>query len=60
MEFKEFADDAVILETPPYFRAVADAYRKWYDVSDEEALRLLENAAIGPFALKTNGPDSYN
>lgn len=43
-EFMEFADGAVILETPPNFRAVADAYRKWYDVSDEEALQLLEGA----------------
>ncbi len=40
-EFQEIADDVVILSTPPYFRAVADAYERWYDVSDEEVLSIM-------------------
>lgn len=35
------ADEMVVLETPVYFRAVAQAYENWYDVSDEEVLDLL-------------------
>jgi putative phosphoribosyl transferase len=40
----QVADRVVAVETPPYFRAVAEAYRHWYDVSDEEVLELLEEA----------------
>jgi putative phosphoribosyl transferase len=36
------AGDAVILERPVYFRAVADFYRNWYDVSDEEVIEILQ------------------
>ncbi|MHC1757774.1 MAG: phosphoribosyltransferase [Methanosarcina sp.] len=35
------ADKVVVLEIPVYFRAVAQAYENWYDVSDEEVLDLL-------------------
>lgn len=35
------ADEVVVLEVPVYFRAVAQAYENWYDVSDEEVLDLL-------------------
>lgn len=34
-------DDLVVLEIPVHFRAVAQAYENWYDVSDEEVLDLL-------------------
>jgi putative phosphoribosyl transferase len=34
-------DELVVLEIPAYFRAVAQAYENWYDVSDEEVLDLL-------------------
>jgi len=34
-------DDLIVLEIPAYFRAVAQAYERWYDVSDEEVLDLL-------------------
>lgn len=37
------ADRVVALEVPPGFRAVAEAYRRWYDVSDEEVLEILES-----------------
>lgn len=35
------ANDVVILETPPDFHAVAQVYENWYDVSDEEAVEIL-------------------
>ncbi|WP_457592576.1 phosphoribosyltransferase [Hydrogenimonas sp.] len=40
-EFQKIADDVVILSTPPYFRAVAEAYETWYDVNDEEVLSIM-------------------
>jgi predicted phosphoribosyltransferase len=39
---KSEVDEAVVLETPGFFRAVADVYARWYDVSDDEAVRMLE------------------
>ena len=41
-DLRREADDVVILETPTGFRAVAQVYRNWYDVSDAEAVKLLE------------------
>ncbi len=35
-------DDIVVLEIPANFMAVAQVYRNWYDVSDEEVLEILE------------------
>jgi len=35
------ADELVVLRIPSHFRAVAQAYENWYDVSDEEVLDLL-------------------
>lgn len=40
-ELQKKVDELVVLETPAYFRAVAQAYERWYDVSDEEVLDLL-------------------
>ncbi len=40
-EMKRTADEAVILEKPYFFQAVAQVYRNWYDVSDEEVLGIL-------------------
>lgn len=37
------ADELVILETPRFFRAVAQVYQHWYDVSDQEVLQIMEN-----------------
>jgi len=42
MEFEKIVDDVVILEKPEFFYAVAQVYRNWHDVSDEEVLHLLE------------------
>ena len=33
-------DQAVILETPSYFRAVAQVYGNWYDVGDDEVIEI--------------------
>jgi predicted phosphoribosyltransferase len=41
-ELRKLADDVVILETPVTFRAVAQVYENWYDVSDEEVIRLMD------------------
>jgi predicted phosphoribosyltransferase len=41
-ELRKLADEVVILETPVMFRAVAQAYENWYDVSDEEVIRIMD------------------
>jgi putative phosphoribosyl transferase len=41
--FEELADEAVILITPQLFRAVAEVYENWYDVSDQEVIAILKN-----------------
>lgn len=41
------ADDVVILRKPADFRAVADYYQYWYDVPDEEVIRIM---------MQVNGP----
>lgn len=41
-EMKKIADEVVILESPINFRAVAQVYENWYDVSDEEVLEIME------------------
>ena len=46
-DMKRIADEVVILETPPNFRAVAQVYRNWYDVPDEEVLQVLESLRPG-------------
>jgi predicted phosphoribosyltransferase len=35
------ADEIVVLEQPPHFQAVAQAYREWYDVPDGEVVALM-------------------
>ncbi len=43
-ELADEADDVVVLEQPSWFRAVAQAYRHWYDVPDEEVIDVLEQS----------------
>jgi putative phosphoribosyl transferase len=43
-ELADEADDVVVLDRPSWFRAVAESYRHWYDVSDEEVVDLLEES----------------
>ncbi len=52
-KLKEKVDELVVLEIPAYFRAVAQAYERWYDVSDEEVLDLLRES-IREKELKDN------
>ena len=40
-EIEKLADEVVILEKPIVFRAVAQVYKNWYDVSDEEAIEII-------------------
>jgi predicted phosphoribosyltransferase len=40
-EMAKLVDEVVVLETPPGFRAVAEVYRNWYDVSDREVLAFM-------------------
>jgi predicted phosphoribosyltransferase len=41
-EIRQLVDRVVILVTPPFFRAVAQVYQNWYDVSDREVLEIME------------------
>lgn len=41
-ELEKIADEVVILETPEYYHAVSQVYASFDQVSDEEALDLLE------------------
>jgi len=41
-EIRQLVDRVVILVTPPFFRAVAQVYQNWYDVSDKEVLDIME------------------
>jgi len=41
-ELAEVVDDVIILEKPVFFRAVAQVYANWYDVSDEEVIQIMD------------------
>ena len=41
-DMERIADDVVILDIPTNFRAVAQVYRNWYDVPDEEVLEIMK------------------
>jgi predicted phosphoribosyltransferase len=38
---EELADVTIVLESPYDFRAVAQVYQHWYDVTDEEVIEIL-------------------
>ncbi|MGC9351214.1 MAG: phosphoribosyltransferase [Sulfurovum sp.] len=40
-EFSKIVDELIVLESPAFFRAVAQVYQTWYDVSNEEVLALM-------------------
>ena len=44
-EIGELVDEIVVLETPRYFRAVAQVYEVWYDVPDSEVLALMKKSS---------------
>ncbi len=41
-DIERLVDEMVVLETPRFFQAVAQAYLNWYDVPDEEVVGILE------------------
>lgn len=41
-ELKDIADDVVVVEKPPMFRAVAQVYENWYDVPDDDVVAILQ------------------
>ena len=41
-EIEKMVDEIVVLQKPKFFQAVAQVYRNWYDVSDEEVLETME------------------
>lgn len=43
-EMQQLADDVIILETPADFRAVAQVYLNWYDLSDQEVNNVLKKS----------------
>jgi predicted phosphoribosyltransferase len=43
-DFARIVDKVVILERPPFFHAVAEAYENWYDVPDDEVIALCRKA----------------
>ena len=43
-EFEQIVDEVVILQKPTFFYAVAQAYRQWYDLTDEEVLKYIETS----------------
>jgi predicted phosphoribosyltransferase len=43
-EIDDLVDETVILSRPAYFRAVAQVYENWYDVSDEEVISIMKKA----------------
>jgi putative phosphoribosyl transferase len=41
-EIGRLVDDLIVLESPSFFRAVAQVYEQWYDVPDEEVLEIMK------------------
>lgn len=41
-EIGQMVDELIVLEQPEFFQAVAQAYRNWYDVSDEEVIEIMK------------------
>jgi predicted phosphoribosyltransferase len=41
-ELADIVDEVVILEKPPFFRAVAQSYQNWYDVPDQEVVEIIK------------------
>ncbi len=41
-EIAETVDELVVLETPVFFRAVAQVYQHWCDVPDKEVLAIMD------------------
>ncbi len=42
-EIEKMVDKLIVLEKPGFFQAVAQVYRNWHDLSDEQVLEIVEN-----------------
>lgn len=56
-EFAAIADEAVILEKHPFFRAVAESYKNWYDVPDSEVVLMMQKAKRPDASDRSDGSD---
>lgn len=45
--FYELSDALIVLKSPPDFKAVAEVYQDWWDVSDHEALQAMKKIKPG-------------
>lgn len=43
-ELAGIVDEIVILEKPTFFHAVAEVYENWYDVSDDEVIKIMQES----------------
>jgi predicted phosphoribosyltransferase len=41
-DLQRMTDAVHVGEEPPFFRAVAQVYEQWYDVSDDEVLAVMD------------------
>jgi len=41
-EISKLVDEIIVLETPEFFQAVAQVYKNWHDVSDEEVIEIMK------------------
>ncbi len=48
----ETVDEMVILETPMFFHAVAQAYKNWYDVPAAEVIEIMQRSRQLPLRSK--------
>jgi putative phosphoribosyl transferase len=42
-KMNRLASEVVVLEKPLFFKAVAQVYKNWYDVSDEEVVKIMKD-----------------
>lgn len=45
-EIGKLVDEIIVLETPEFFQAVAQVYKNWYDVSDEEVFEIMKRGPV--------------
>ena len=51
-EMETLADRVEILEVPPDFHAVAQVYERWYDVPDQEVMKIMMEGGYNPETMK--------
>ena len=55
-EIGKMVDEIIVLEKPEFFRAVAQVYRNWYDVSDQEVIEVMRKVSSTPLGCNTFTP----